>query len=194
MHLEKSSGVFWRFPGGPGKSGNSGNSRGNPGDFREIRDFRGISGKFREIRGFRGSRGPPQNPGFWGIFRENPGFRGNPGKSGDFRALASRGARGDPWGGIPGGPESGVRSLQPLPGFWGFSGCRGPFNKCIFRSGFGVFFCAGWCGEFGGIRWCGGFRESGDSGDFREIWMSKLILIFLSCSIHKILNDITKSY
>ena len=39
----------------------------------------------------------------------------------------------------------GADSGSPCPGFWGFSGCRGPFNKCIFRSGFGVFFCARKC-------------------------------------------------
>ena len=55
------------------------------------------------------------------------------------------------WGVIQGGPNRGfpgvfrVQNLQPLPGFWGFSGCRGPFNKCIFRSAFGVFFGARKC-------------------------------------------------
>ena len=52
------------------------------------------------------------------------------------------------WGGSGGGP--GARVCNPCPDFGGFSGCWGPFNKCIFRSGFGVFFCAG---KFG-VRAC----------------------------------------
>ena len=179
--LEKSSGVFSGFL----ESGIPGNRefwefRGNPGDFREIWDFRGISGKFRENPGFRGSRGPPPNPGFWGIFRENPGFPGKSGSRGVPGALVLLGARGGSWGGSRGGPDSGVRDLQPLPGFWGFSGCRGPFNKCIFRSGFGVFFCARRCGEFGEF-WCGNSGNSREiSGDPGNLVMSKRILLFLS--------------
>ena len=54
--------------------------------------------------------------------------------------------------GNPGFPGAG----NPCPDFGCFSGCRGPFNKCIFRSGFGVVFVRGAVREFVRARVCAG--------------------------------------
>ena len=95
--------------------------------------------------------GDPPGPRKSRIFPRNPGFRpprGTPPGPPKTGFLGPRGqiwapGWGYPWGRAgrmprdPGFPGSGVCS--PCRGFWGFSGCRGPFNKCIFRSGFGVF-------------------------------------------------------
>ena len=94
----------------------------------------------------------PGNPGFPG-----PGPGPGPPRPGLALALGGGGSgiRGDP----------GARVCNPCPVFGGFSGCRGPFNKCIFRSGFGVFFCArrgAEIREFPGDFRCG--REIGKSG------------------------------
>ena len=78
------------------------------------------------------SRGPsprgPRKGGFSGVRRARRGPK--------TRFL------GGPRGGSPGGPFRGSEIGNPCPDFGGFSGCRGPFNKCIFRSVFGVFFRA----------------------------------------------------
>ena len=101
---------------------------------------------------FSGPRGPPGPP-------EPPGRLSWPGpQKGRFGGVSpgEGGQKGPFWGGpktgvlggVRGGP--GARVCNPCPVFRGFSGCWGPFNKCIFRSGFGVFFCAG---KFG-VRAC----------------------------------------
>ena len=70
--------------------------------------------------------------------------------------MAILGGLGPPRGPPRDPPRSGPRTCNPCPDFGGFSGCRGPFNKCIFRSGFGVFFCA----RRGAEKWCAGVWES----------------------------------
>ena len=93
--------------------------------------------------------GPPRNPRKSRISGgsspgPSPGGPRNPGISGLRGALRGQkpGFLGGPRGGSPGGPIRGSRIGNPCPDFGGFSGCRGPFNKCIFRSVFGVFFRA----------------------------------------------------
>ena len=90
------------------------------------------------------ARAPPGGPG-----RPGPGLALGLGGGGS-------GIRGDP----------GARVCNPCPVFGGFSGCRGPFNKCIFRSGFGVFFARGGVAKFGGFRGFPGVRKTGGSGEF----------------------------
>ena len=124
--LEKSSGVFWRFP-----------------EVREIWEFREFPGK---------SWGFPGNPGFPGNFREipgNPGISGVPGtppksgilgdfpgKSGISGKSGSRGVPGGPGfpggqGGILGGIPGGARIRGPesatLARFLGVFGVPRPF-------------------------------------------------------------------
>ena len=118
--------------------------------------FRGFSG----ISGFWGS---------WGSLGPGPralpqkGSSGGPfqpegGPNGVFWGGPQEGSWGGP-GGVRGVPEP--RVCNPCPDFGGFWGCWGPFNKCIFRSGFGVFFCAGKFGQGG----CG----AGSRGEFRGV-------------------------
>ena len=115
-------GDFWRF--GP----NLGILGGDPDP--------GISGKSGD---FRGIPGIPGNLGILGGVPEPP----KSGISGDFRdlgapsrAVLGGGPKGvwEPWRGRTGvwdrsrgGSRSGVRDLQPLPGFWGFFGVPRPF-------------------------------------------------------------------
>ena len=133
--------------------------------FPEIPDFRGGPPRGPRAPGARksrisGSRGdPPQIPGFGPPGPGPPGPRGPP-----PGGVAPEGAPGaDPRDPTPGTPESGISGVcSPCRDFGGFSGCRGPFNKCIFRSGFGVFFLRGavWRGKSrGGDFW--GFRTRG---------------------------------
>ena len=106
--LEKSSGVFWGFPG-----------------IREIWEIRGISGNSGEFREFPGNsgeiRGFPGNPGISGVpgdppktpkirdFRGFSGFRGNSGEIGGFPGPGSPGRQGR----IPGGDPGGARIRGP---------------------------------------------------------------------------------
>ena len=175
---------FWKYPRarfrdfspGPRFPGKSGGAPGGPGEFPG-----GISGNFREIRDFGPPRAPPGNPGFRAPGtprgpRAPPGPPGRP--SWEGRTLTRRrpkmailGGLGPPRGPPRDPPRSGPRTCNPCPDFGGFSGCRGPFNKCIFRSGFGVFFCVR-----GGVarvcaRVCGtGVGPGAGSGVGIQIW------------------------
>jgi hypothetical protein len=157
---EKSAGEILGFPG-------------KRGFLAEI-EIRACLGPFLGSGGWGGpGPGNPGNPGFrgfWGVLGGSPGGPKNPGFPG-FRPESGRGVsgarEGAAWGGRNPGGVGGARgrNLQPLPGFGGFSGCRGPFNKCIFRSGFGVFLCA--AAVWRGVARCGGFW--GFSGVF-GVW------------------------
>ena len=148
MILEISEGGISEFPGGPEIRGSgeiSGEIPGNPGNSGNS----GISGV---------SGGTPQNGHFGpksGISGGPGGVRGGPGFVRGIASLGFPTHKPGGSGGGPGGPGSGgSRACNPCMDFGPFSGCWGPFNKCIFRSGFGVFFCARGCARGWSARVC----------------------------------------
>ena len=157
--------------------------------FRGIRGFRGIwdSGGFpAQIwvsgpdLGFRARSGSdlglrPDFPGGIQAWETRP--RGGLGPDlADLGQIWARSGSGPDLADLGGIPGPGI--CNPCHGFPGFSGCRGPFNKCIFRSGFGVFFGAARGVAKTGPGVCfrsesgipGNLEDSGESGIPGQIW------------------------